>query len=153
MGVAEVKKHLLEYDPNLVVLEFSQSSATVDLAAEVLGVDPDQIAKTMAFHLKDEDILVVLAGKAKVNNRKFKDVFGCKAKMIKPEELVEITGHPMGGVCPFGLIRDLRIFMDHSLAKYDIVYPAAGARNAAIEMSVAQLAEITGAVWIDVSDG
>ena len=143
MGVAEVKEHLRAADPDLKVLEFSQSSATVELAAEALNVDPDLIAKTMAFHLKEEDILIVLTGNAKVNNRKFKDAFGQKAKMIKPDQLVEITGHPMGGVCPFGLANTLSVYLDRSLAKYETVYPAAGARNAAVAMRVGQLEEIT----------
>jgi prolyl-tRNA editing enzyme YbaK/EbsC (Cys-tRNA(Pro) deacylase) len=106
----------------------------------------------MAYHLKDEDILIVLTGSAKVSNRKFKEVFGQKAKMITPDRLIEVTGHPVGGVCPFGLANPLTIYLDSSLTRYQTVFPAAGARNSAVEMRVDQLADMTEGRWIDVSE-
>ena len=152
MGIIEVRCHLEQAAPELKIIEFTQSTATVELAAAALKVEPDLIAKTMAFHLKEEDILIVMSGEAKINNRKFKDAFGQKAKMIRPERLVEITGHPMGGVCPFGLAGNLRVYLDSSLKKHPLVYPAAGAENAAVEVKLETLQAITRGLWITVSE-
>ncbi len=152
MGVEEVREYLKKFDSTLDVVEFPCSSATVDLAAEALGVDPDMIAKTMAFQLKDDAILIVLSGRAKINNRKFKEVFQQKAKMIKPDHLMEITGYPMGGVCPFALKQDIPVYLDDSLKKHAIIYPAGGTSNSAVKMEISQLERITRGQWVSVSD-
>lgn len=150
MGLADVKKQFTEQGLDLAVLEFDQSSATVELAAQTLGVEPARIAKTMALRIKDGVILVLAKGDARIDNRKFKDCFKAKARMLGPEEVLEETGHPVGGVCPFGLKRPLPVYLDTSLRDFDYVYPAAGSPNSAVKVNVEQLAEITGGRWVDV---
>lgn len=150
MSLESVKKQFEEESLNLEVLEMGQSTATVQLAAEAIGVEPGQIAKTMALKLKDKNILIVSKGDAKIDNRKYKDYFKTKAKMLSGDEVVEVTGHPVGGVCPFGLKNPLEIYLDDSLKQYDYVYPAGGAPNAAVKISVSQLEEVTKGTWIDV---
>jgi len=150
MGIAEVKKQFAEQDLDLAVLEFKQSSATVELAAQALGVEPARIAKTMALRLKDEVILVLAKGDARIDNRKFKDCFKTKARMLGPAEVLEATGHSVGGVCPFGLKRPLPVYLDVSLQAFDYVYPAAGSPNSAVKVGVEQLAELTGGRWVDI---
>jgi len=148
--VESVRKYFRDNNLDFKIIEFDESTATVELAARALGVEPALIAKTMAFRLKEKDILILSKGDARVDNRKFKDTFGQKAKMMKPEEVLKITGHPVGGVCPFGLKTDMEIYLDMSLKEFDIVYPAAGSRNSAVEITPGQLAEITGDCWVDV---
>ncbi|MDD3839831.1 MAG: YbaK/EbsC family protein [Clostridia bacterium] len=150
MSIQSVKREIEEKNIDLKVIEFEQSTATVDLAAQALGVEPGMIAKTMAFALKDENILVITKGDARINNRKYKDTFKTKAKMLSPDQVKEVTGHPVGGVCPFGLKQPLKIYLDVSLKQYDYVFPAAGSPNSAVRVDVDKLAEITDAVWIDV---
>jgi len=150
MGIESVRKEFKEKGLSYKIIEFKESTATVQLAAEALGVEPGRIAKTMAFDLKDEDILVLMKGDTRIDNKKFKAVFGKKAKMVPADTIEERTGHPMGGVCPFGNIKGLRVFMDESLRVYDVVYPAAGSRHSAVEISVDDLAEYTGNQWISI---
>jgi prolyl-tRNA editing enzyme YbaK/EbsC (Cys-tRNA(Pro) deacylase) len=150
MSVESVKQQFKEGNLDLEVIELQESTATVDLAAKAIGVEPGQIAKTMAFGLKEENILIVSKGDAKVDNRKYKDCFSTKAKMLNSEEVLEITGHPVGGVCPFGLKQPLKIYLDVSLKQYEYVYPAAGSPNAAVKVDLNELEEITGGEWIDV---
>lgn len=150
MSLESVKKQFKEENLGLEIMEMEQSTATVELAARAIGVEMGQIAKTMALALKDRNILIVSKGDAKIDNRKYKDYFKTKAKMLSSEEVFEITGHPVGGVCPFGLKNPLHIYLDKSLKQYDHVYPAAGAPNAAVKISIDELQNITKGTWIDV---
>lgn len=150
MTIESVKKHFVDEKLNLEVIEMDTSTATVELAANALGVEPARIAKTMALRLKERDILIVAKGDVKIDNRKFKDYFGQKAKFIGAEDLEEATGHPVGGVCPFGLIKPLDIYLDVSLKVFDYVYPAGGEPNTCVKIDVDYLAEVTKGIWIDV---
>ncbi len=136
--------------PDIAIRRYATSTATVALAAEALGVAPGQIAKTLSLRLDDEVVLLVARGDARIDNRKYKDRFGQKARMLGLDEVERETGHPVGGVCPFGLARPLRVFCDVSLRAFDEVYPAAGAPDAAVRITPARLAAITGAEWVDV---
>ena len=152
------KKEVAEYfesigRSDLKIIEFSQSSATVELAAQAAGVAPELIAKTLTYDLKDgSHIIIVTSGTARVSNRKFKDCFHCKAKMMSHEEALELTGHPIGGVCPFGLKTPIDVYLDESLKRFSEVYPAAGAANNAVKIRVAEFADIAKASWVDVCD-
>ena len=151
MSLESVKKFFSENGyTDLQILETELSSATVELAAKAHGVAPALIAKTMAFGLKDREILIVTKGDARIDNRKFKDHFHEKASMLSPEEVVEITGHPVGGVCPFGLKKPMDIYLDVSLKEFEYVYPAAGSTNSAVKITPDRLQEVTGGIWIDV---
>lgn len=133
------------------IMEFSQSSATVELAAQALGCEPARIAKTMSFLLGEETILILTAGDAKVDNRKYKDTFHTKAKMIPREDVERLTGHAPGGVCPFAVPETVRVYLDVSLKPFDVVYPAAGSGNSAVRLTVDELEKASGSVgWVDV---
>ncbi len=151
MSLQSVRAFLSEHAPDIEIIEKATSTATVLEAAEAHGVKPSQIAKTLSLRLKDEVILLVIGGDAKVDNRKYKDQFGGKASMLTPDEVVQWTSHPVGGVCPFGLPQDLRIFADVTLKKFDVVIPAAGATNAALRMTPDRLVELVQAQWVDVA--
>ena len=140
----------MESPYDLTVIEPEHSSATVELAAKALGVEPDRIAKTMAFWIRAEPILILSKGTARVDNRKFKDYFGAKAKMLKVDEVIEETGHPIGGVCPFGLKKPLRVFLDESLKAFECVYPAGGTPNSAIMITLPILEAMSRGTWVDV---
>jgi prolyl-tRNA editing enzyme YbaK/EbsC (Cys-tRNA(Pro) deacylase) len=140
-----------EHAPDLEILEKPTSTATVAEAAAAHGVEPAQIAKTLSLWLKDEVVLLILGGNAKIDNRKFKAQFKTKAKMLNSDEVVEWTGHPVGGVCPFGLPHELRILADVTLKSFDVVLPAAGATNAAICISPDRLVKLVQATWVDVA--
>ncbi|MFZ7133772.1 MAG: YbaK/EbsC family protein [Eubacteriales bacterium] len=150
MGLEEVKEILKEHvlDKNIYV--FEESTATVSLAAKALGCDDDEIAKSMAFKLQDKTIMIITKGTARIDNRKFKDTFHCKAKMLSSQELIEDIGHPPGGVCPFAVKSEVDIYLDETLKSFDTVYPAAGTPNSAVKISVDKLKEITHGIWIDI---
>lgn len=151
MGIKKVETYFQENNFSFEVFEFETSTATVELAAGALGVEPDLIAKTMSFKLKNEEnILVVAAGEKRVDNRKFKDCFQSKARMLNQDEVLAVTGHPVGGVCPFALKNKLKIYLDISLKKYQCVYPAAGSPSSAVKITPEQLQEVTGGEWVDV---
>lgn len=150
MTVESVKKQIEDENLDLKVLELNESTATVELAANALGVEPARIAKTMALRLKERDVLVVAKGDVRIDNRKFKDYFNEKPKFIGADDLVEATGHPMGGVCPFGLNKDLEIYLDESLKAFDYVYPAAGEPNTCLKISIDYLEDITKGLWVDI---
>lgn len=150
MSLDSVRRHLAEAAPDLVVLETPESSATVDLAAEAHGVAPAQIAKTLSFRLKDHVFLLVTRGDARLDNKKAKAAFGGKVKMLDRMEVEDITGHPVGGVCPFGLASPLKIYLDENLRSFEEVIPAAGATNAAVRITPDRLSSITGGTWVDV---
>ena len=143
MSIESVKKQFKEENLPLEVIEMDTSTATVELAAAALGVEAARIAKTMAFRLKERDILLLTKGDVKVDNRKFKGYFKEKAKFISVDDLEEATGHPIGGVCPFGLIKPLDIYLDESLKVFDHVYPAGGGANTAVKIDVNYLAQVT----------
>lgn len=150
MSTESVRKQFLERGLGDPVFELEESSATVELAAKAIGVEPSLIAKTLSFRVKDRCILVVTKGDARIDNKKFKHFFGTKAKMLEFDEVESITGHPVGGVCPFGLKGDLDVYIDNSIRDFEYVYPAAGASNAALKISPREIEEITGGQWVDV---
>lgn len=150
MSIESAKAFLAEKAPDLTVLELAQSTATVELAAAGFGVEPARIAKTLSLKVGGQALLVVACGTARLDNKKAKAAFGGKARMLSAEEVEEITGHPVGGVCPFGVASPLPVYCDVSLQAFDEVLPAAGSTNSALRISPARLAEITGAAWVDV---
>ena len=151
MSVEDVKNYFTERNLNYKVTELEGSTATVELAAKALGVKPALIAKTLSFKLKDnQSILLVTKGDARIDNRKYKDYFKVKAKMLKPDEVLEATGHSVGGVCPFGLKKPLEIYLDISLQVFEIIFPAAGSGNSFIKITPDELQEITDGAWVDV---
>lgn len=150
MSLESVKKQFTEQGLTLTVVELGTSSATVELAAKALDVEPGRIAKTMALRLKERDILILAKGDARIDNRKFKERFNEKAKFVETAEVQEVTGHPVGGVCPFGLKNPLPVYLDKSLQVYDYVYPAGGSPNSAVKIDLAYLKEITHGEWVDV---
>ena len=153
MGKHEVEEWLRGTGrDDLAIMEFPVSSATVELAAKAVGVEPELIAKTIACRLKDRDVLVVMSGTARLSNQKFKNMFGCKVKMLIPEEAKAITGHSVGGVCPFGLKNPVPVYLDKSMAVYEYIYPAAGEANNAIKIKVSEFAELCGGEWVDVTE-
>lgn len=134
------------------VLEFDVSSATVELAAAVLGCEECRIAKTLSFHVDDRVVLVVMAGDVKIDNQKYKAFFGTKAKMLAFEEAPVLIGHAVGGVCPFAVNEGVEVWLDESLKRFETVFPACGSSNSAIELTPVQLEELSGSLgWIDVS--
>lgn len=150
MALEDVKRFFKDNNLKYEIFELDESTATVELAAKAHGVEPELIAKTMAVKLKDRNILIVTKGDARIDNRKYKDTFKTKCKMLKLDEVLEITGHPVGGVCPFGLKNPLDVYLDTSLKNYEYVYPAAGATNSSIKITPHELAVITKAEWVDV---
>ena len=150
MSLESVRAHFAARHLDISIIELPVSTATVALAAEAHGVEPGRIAKTLAFRLGDgREVILVARGDARIDNRKFKGVFG-KGKMLPPEEVEAITGHPVGGVCPFGLASPLPIYLDVSMRAFDEVLPAAGAIHSAVCLKPDQLQEITGGAWVDV---
>lgn len=136
------------------ILEFDSSSATVELAANALNCEPCRIAKTLSFMLGDEPILVVAAGDAKVDNTKYKAKFGKKAKMLTPDEAVQLIGHAVGGVCPFAVNDGVTVYLDESLKRFSTVFPACGSSNSAIELNLPELEKYSGfKEWVDVCKG
>ena len=150
MSLESVRAFFAEKAPDIDVLVTEQSSATVDLAAAAHGVEPAQIAKTICLRAGDEVMLIVAKGTARLDNRKFKDRFSAKPRMLGAEEVVELTSHPVGGVCPFGLPSALPVYCDVSLKDFDEVVPAAGATNAAVRIAPERMAALVAADWIDV---
>jgi len=153
MSLQSVREFFLSRKLDLPIIELDVSTATVALAAKAHSVEPGRIAKTLVFRLNDGRVIVLVTrGDARIDNRKFKDSFG-KGKMLAPDEVVALTGHPVGGVCPFGLAQPLPIYLDRSLREFEEVLPAAGATHSAVRISPALLAEVTGGRWVDVCVG
>jgi prolyl-tRNA editing enzyme YbaK/EbsC (Cys-tRNA(Pro) deacylase) len=150
MSLESVRAFLAERAPDLRIVELAVTTATVAQAAAAHGVAPRQIAKTLSLRVGDRVVLIVVAGDARLDNRKIKAAFGAKPRLLEAEEVAEVTGHPVGGVCPFGLTRPLAIYCDSSLRDLGEVVPAAGAINAAVRIDSARLAELVGAQWVDV---
>ncbi len=152
MSIEKVRAFFAQRGREGDILEFDVSSATVELAAQAVGCAPERIAKTLSFALNEGCVLVVCAGDAKIDNGKFKAQFHTKAKMLPPDQVVDFTGHAIGGVCPFAIENPaVETFLDASLKRFTIVYPAAGSSNSAIELTLPELEELSGAKgWVDV---
>jgi prolyl-tRNA editing enzyme YbaK/EbsC (Cys-tRNA(Pro) deacylase) len=150
MSLESVRAFLAEKAPDIVVLELATSTATVALAAEGHGVTPAQIAKTLSLRVAGRDLLVVTRGDARLDNRKAKAAFGGKPRMLSAEEVEAVTGHPIGGVSPFGLATPLPVYCDISLQAFDEVVPAAGSTHSALRINPRRMAELAGAAWVDV---
>lgn len=151
MSFENVKKYFEEIEMDSKIIELKDSSATVEKAANALGCKPEHIAKTMSFKTKEGPILIVCAGDAKIDNKKYKSVFGQKAKMIPANEVEELIGHLPGGVCPFAIKENVKVYLDVSLKRFEKVYPAAGNGHSAIELTIKELETISKAdSWVDV---
>ena len=151
MSIDRVKEYFKQFGIEDRIQEFDVSSATVELAAEALSCEPQRIAKTLSFIVKEEPILIVTAGDAKVDNHKYKAKFAKKAKMLTPDELIELIGHPMGGVCPFGINDNVTVYLDESLKRFKTVFPACGSANSAIELTIEELERYSGyKEWVDL---
>ncbi|MBO0960243.1 YbaK/EbsC family protein [Neobacillus sp. MM2021_6] len=155
MSVESVKTYFKQWNREMDIMEFETSSATVDQAAETIGVIPARIAKTLSFRGNEEKaILIVAAGDAKVDNKKFRQKFGFKPRMLTPDEVLEQTGHAIGGVCPFGLKNEIDVFLDISMQRFETLFPACGSTNSAIELSKDEILQFSSAVaWVDVCKG
>ncbi|QQO24192.1 YbaK/EbsC family protein [Bradyrhizobium diazoefficiens] len=152
MSLESVRAFFAEKAPDITVMESPISSATVPLAAEAYGVEPGRIAKTLSLRIGERVILIVAAGSSRMDNKKVKAQFGGKPKMLGLEEVAEITGHEVGGVCPFGLKAPLPIYCDLSLKAFDVVVPAAGSTHSAVRITPDRLAELVAAEWVDVCE-
>ena len=152
MSLESVRQFFAEHAPEIAIIELAESTATVDMAARAHGVTPGQIAKTLSLKVKDEVVLIVTRGDARLDNRKLKAALGAKARMLSVDEVINWTGHPVGGVCPFGLENPLTVYCDVSLRGFDEVLPAAGAIHSAVRISPQQMAELTAARWVDVCE-
>ena len=152
MSLDSVRAFFAETAPDIAVIESPLSSATVMLAAEAYGVEPARIAKTLSLRVGERVVLIVTAGTSRMDNRKVKALLGGKPKMLGLEEVAGITGHEVGGVCPFGLKTPLPIYCDVSLKAFDIVVPAAGSTHSAVRIAPVRMAELTDAEWIDVCE-
>lgn len=150
MSAQSVRAWLAEHAPDLPVIETEASTATVREAAEALGVEPGRIAKTLALRVNGDVLLLVARGDARLDNGKTKAAFGGRPRMLGPEETLALTGHPVGGVCPFGLATPLPIYLDRSLDVFDEVFPAGGSLNSSVRVSPTRLAALLGARWTDV---
>ena len=150
MSLQSVRQFFAEHAPDIDIIELNQSTATVALAAD--NVEPGQIAKTLSLKIKNDVVLVVAKGDARLDNKKLKSTFGAKARMLSSDEVVTLTGHPVGGVCPFGLENPLAVYCDVSLKHYEEVLPAAGAIHSAVRISPERMAQLTDAKWIDVCE-
>ena len=155
MSIEKVKLHFRSFNREHDVQEFATSSATVQLAADAIGVIPARIAKTLSFRgEKDQAILIVTSGDAKVDNKKFRQAIGFKARMLTPQEVLDQTGHEIGGVCPFGLTNKLPVYLDLSMKRFSTLYPACGSTNSAIELTCDELFQFAdGQEWVDVCSG
>ena len=151
MSVASVKEYLKQFGADTRVVELETSTATVELAANALGCKPCEIAKSLTFSVNGEPVMIVAAGDVRIDNRRFKDTFGVKAKMLTHEEVEEMIGHKVGGVCPFGVKEGVKIYLDESLRGFEYVYPAAGSENALMKLTLAELERFSGALgFVDV---
>ena len=154
MSVERVKEYFRGKGIEKRILEFDVSSATVELAAEALHCEGKRIAKTLSFHVGDRIVLIVTAGDAKIDNQKYKARFGAKARMLSCEEAEPLTGHPVGGVCPFAANSGVEVYLDESLRRFGSVFPACGSSNSAIELTPDELEEHSDSLgWVDVCKG
>jgi prolyl-tRNA editing enzyme YbaK/EbsC (Cys-tRNA(Pro) deacylase) len=152
MSLESVRAFFAEKAPDITVIESPVSSATVTLAAEAYGVEPARIAKTLSLRIGGRVVLIVTSGTSRMDNKKLKTLFGAKPKMLGLEEVANITGHEVGGVCPFGLKTPLPVYCDVSLKAFDIVVPAAGSTHSAVRISPRRMASLVSAEWVDVCE-
>lgn len=151
MAIEKVREYFKQFGIEDNILEFPVSSATVELAAQALNTEGCRIAKTLSFSVNESPILIVAAGDAKVDNKKYKSYFGAKAKMLSPDDVVEKIGHAIGGVCPFGINDGVKVYLDKSLKRFETVFPACGSSNSAIELTPEELEKYSNFIeWIDV---
>lgn len=151
MSIEKVREYFKSVGIDSRIKEFSESSATVELAAHALGCAPERIAKTLSFKLKDDCILIVTAGDVKIDNSKYKARFGVKASMLKFDEAAELIGHAVGGVCPFAVNDGVKVYLDESLKRFETVFPACGSSNSAIELTISELEKYSDYIsWVDV---
>lgn len=151
MSIERVKAYFKQYDMDQRIIELQESSATVELAAQALGCEPERIAKSLSFMVEDKPILVICAGDVKIDNAKYKAAFGTKAKMLAPDEVERLIGHAIGGVCPFGIEEGVAVYLDESLKRFTTVFPACGSANSAIELTIPELEQYSGyEKWVDV---
>lgn len=154
MAIEKVREYLKQFGIEDRLQEFEVSSATVELAAAALGCEPCRIAKTLSFMTEEGPILIVAAGDAKIDNPKYKTQFHTKAKMLTPDEAVELVGHAVGGVCPFAVNQGVKVYLDKSLQRFKTVYPAAGSASSAIKLTLPELEKYSNSLgWIDVCKG
>ena len=154
MAIEKVRAYFREQGMEERIREFDTSSATVDLAAAALGCEPQRFAKSLAFMADGHALLVVTAGDAKIDNSKYKAQFRTKARMLSPQEAETLTGHAVGGVCPFAVPKDVDIYLDVSLKRFETVFPACGSSSSAIELTIAELKRHSGYIeWVDVCKG
>lgn len=151
MAIEKVKAYFREHGMEERIQEFDESSATVELAAKALHCEPQRIAKTLSFMLENEAVLIVAAGDAKIDNPKYKEKFGTKAKMLSLDEVETLVGHAVGGVCPFVVNEGVKVYLDVSLKRFETVFPACGSSNSAIELTIPELEKYSGyAEWVVV---
>ncbi len=152
MSIEKVRAYMKNYGYEDKILEFTVSSATVELAAKALNTEGARIAKTLSFLVDEKATLIVAAGDARIDNKKFKALFHRKAKMLSPEQVDELIGHSIGGVCPFGVNEGVAVYLDESLKRFPTVFPACGSSNSAIELTIPELEKLSGFIsWVDVS--
>ncbi|HEY5723199.1 MAG TPA: YbaK/EbsC family protein [Allosphingosinicella sp.] len=150
MSLESVRAWLADHAPDVPIIDNGSSTATVNLAAEALGVEPGRIAKTLAIRVGEQVFLLVARGDSRLDNQKTKAAFGGRPRLLGPEETLALTGHPVGGVCPFGLANPLPIYCDVSLKAYDEVFPAAGSLTSSVRLSPDRLAELVASGWVDL---
>lgn len=151
MSIDRVKAYFKNWGIEDQILEFDVSSATVELAAQAVGCEPARICKSLSFKIEERTILILAAGDAKVDNKKYKTYFCSKAKMLSPDEVVERIGHAIGGVCPFGINDGVEVYLDDSMKRFEHVYPAAGSSNSAIKLTLPELEKYSNfKEWVDV---
>lgn len=151
MAIEKVREYFKQWDMADRILEFNVSSATVELAAQAVGCEPERIAKSLSFMVDGKAILVVAAGDAKIDNSKYKAHFLTKAKMLSPDEAIELIGHAVGGICPFGINEGVTVYLDKSLKRFSTVFPACGSSNSAIELTIEELEKYSNySSWVDV---
>jgi len=152
MAIDKVRNHFSKWNMQDRILEFTESSATVDLAAQAAGCEPCRIAKTLSFRVDEKVVLIVTAGDVKIDNSKYKAEFHTKAKMLAFEEVEESIGHAVGGVCPFGINEGVEVYLDNSLKRFETVFPACGSSNSAIELTIEELEQTSNYIkWVDIT--
>lgn len=154
MTIEKTREYFKKHNMEDKILQFNVSSATVELAAEAIGCEPKRIAKSLSFMVNDQPILIVIAGDAKVSNPKYKAQFGSKAKMLKADEVLDLIGYDVGGVCPFAINEGVKVYLDKSLKRFETVFPACGSDNSVIELTIQELETHSGyCSWVDVCKG
>lgn len=152
MSIEKGKEYFAQFNMTDRILEFDASSATVELAAKALGVEGARIAKTLSFMVGEQPILILMAGDVKADNKKYKEQFHVKAKMMSAEQLDEFVGHKIGGVCPFGIKGGVDVYLDESLKRFETVFPAVGSSNSAIELTISELEKYSNCKeWVCIS--